>query len=124
MHGHAAGIWLITMRLFQALGAAMLMANSSAILTTSNTHGAGAGVVPEVAMATCLANLNPPLTLEFLDDVSNLHDDTTVGGASTLDQIPVHVRLSSNVETATSNTKLQPSEFVRITARTGSPAVP
>jgi MFS family permease len=33
MHGHAAGIWLITMRLFQALGAAMLMANSSAILT-------------------------------------------------------------------------------------------
>jgi len=33
MHGHAAGIWLIVMRLFQALGAAMLMANSSAILT-------------------------------------------------------------------------------------------
>ncbi|MBW4030588.1 MAG: MFS transporter [Acidobacteria bacterium] len=33
MHGHAAGMWLIIMRLFQALGAAMLMANSSAILT-------------------------------------------------------------------------------------------
>jgi MFS family permease len=33
MHGHAAGLWLIIMRLFQALGAAMLMANSSAILT-------------------------------------------------------------------------------------------
>jgi MFS family permease len=33
MHGHAAGLWLIVMRLFQALGAAMLMANSSAILT-------------------------------------------------------------------------------------------
>ena len=31
--GHAAGIWLIVMRLFQAVGAAMLMANSSAILT-------------------------------------------------------------------------------------------
>src|SRR6202020_2116076 len=31
--GHAAGIWLITMRIFQAVGAAMLMANSSAILT-------------------------------------------------------------------------------------------
>jgi len=33
MQGHAAGIWLITMRLFQGLGAAMLMANSAAILT-------------------------------------------------------------------------------------------
>jgi MFS family permease len=33
MSGHAAGIWLITMRLFQGLGAAMLMANSAAILT-------------------------------------------------------------------------------------------
>jgi MFS family permease len=31
--GHAAGIYLIVMRLFQAVGAAMLMANSSAILT-------------------------------------------------------------------------------------------
>jgi len=33
MHGHAAALWLIVMRLFQALGAAMLTANSSAILT-------------------------------------------------------------------------------------------
>ena len=33
MSGHAAAIWLIVMRLFQAVGAAMLMANSSAILT-------------------------------------------------------------------------------------------
>ena len=33
MSGHAAGIWLITMRIFQGLGAAMLMANSAAILT-------------------------------------------------------------------------------------------
>jgi MFS family permease len=33
MSGHFAGIWLIVMRLFQAVGAAMLMANSSAILT-------------------------------------------------------------------------------------------
>jgi MFS family permease len=33
MSGHIAGIWLIVMRLFQAVGAAMLMANSSAILT-------------------------------------------------------------------------------------------
>jgi MFS family permease len=31
--GHAAGIWLIVMRILQAVGAAMLMANSSAILT-------------------------------------------------------------------------------------------
>jgi MFS family permease len=33
MSGRAAGIWLITMRIFQGLGAAMLMANSAAILT-------------------------------------------------------------------------------------------
>jgi MFS family permease len=33
MTGHAAGVWLITMRIFQGVGAAMLMANSSAILT-------------------------------------------------------------------------------------------
>jgi MFS family permease len=33
MTGHAAGVWLITMRVFQGVGAAMLMANSSAILT-------------------------------------------------------------------------------------------
>jgi len=33
MSGHAAGIWLITMRIFQGFGAAMLMANSAAILT-------------------------------------------------------------------------------------------
>ncbi len=33
MSGHAAGIWLISMRVFQGVGAAMLMANSAAILT-------------------------------------------------------------------------------------------
>lgn len=33
MSGHAAGIWLIVMRLFQGVGAAMLIANSTAILT-------------------------------------------------------------------------------------------
>ena len=33
MSGHAAGVWLITMRLGQGVGAAMLMANSGAILT-------------------------------------------------------------------------------------------
>jgi MFS family permease len=31
--GHPAGIWLIVMRIFQGVGAAMLMANSAAILT-------------------------------------------------------------------------------------------
>jgi MFS family permease len=47
MHGHAAGIWLIVMRLFQAVGAAMLMANSSAILTDAfppNQRGLAMGV--------------------------------------------------------------------------------
>ena len=33
MSGRAAGIWLIVLRLFQGVGAAMLMANSAAILT-------------------------------------------------------------------------------------------
>ena len=33
MTGHAAGVWLITMRIFQGVGAALLMANSAAILT-------------------------------------------------------------------------------------------
>jgi MFS family permease len=33
MSGHAAGVWLITMRIFQGVGAALLMANSAAILT-------------------------------------------------------------------------------------------
>ncbi|HEY1829386.1 MAG TPA: MFS transporter [Acidimicrobiales bacterium] len=33
MTGHAGGIWLIVMRIFQGVGAAMLMANSAAIIT-------------------------------------------------------------------------------------------
>ena len=33
MHGTAAAWWLIAMRILQAVGGAMLMANSSAILT-------------------------------------------------------------------------------------------
>jgi MFS family permease len=33
LSGHAAGIWLIVLRIFQGVGAAMLMANSGAILT-------------------------------------------------------------------------------------------
>ncbi len=47
MTGHAAGVWLITMRIFQGVGAAMLMANSSAILTDvfpSNQRGMALGV--------------------------------------------------------------------------------
>ena len=38
MTGHAAGVWLIVMRIFQGVGAAMLMANSSAILTDVFPH--------------------------------------------------------------------------------------
>ena len=47
MSGHAAGIWLITMRIFQGVGAAMLMANSAAILTDvfpDNQRGMALGV--------------------------------------------------------------------------------
>jgi MFS family permease len=46
-HGHAAGIYLIVMRLFQAVGAAMLMANSAAILTDAfpaNQRGTALGI--------------------------------------------------------------------------------
>jgi MFS family permease len=45
--GHAAGIYLIVMRLFQGIGAAMLMANSSAILTDAfpvNQRGTALGI--------------------------------------------------------------------------------
>src|SRR6201996_8955344 len=47
MSGHAAGIWLIVLRLFQGVGAAMLMANSGAILTDAfpaNQRGMAMGV--------------------------------------------------------------------------------
>jgi MFS family permease len=39
MSGHAAGIWLIVLRIFQGIGAAMLMANSAAILTDAFPRG-------------------------------------------------------------------------------------
>jgi len=63
--------------------------------TASNAHRTRPGAVPEVAMATCLTNLNPPRTLEFLDDLSHLHDDTSVGGVSVFDQVPVHIGIGS-----------------------------
>jgi MFS family permease len=47
MHGSAAAIWLIVMRVFQALGAAMLIANSAAILTDAfpaNQRGLALGI--------------------------------------------------------------------------------
>jgi MFS family permease len=47
MTGHAAGVWLIVMRIFQGVGAAMLMANSAAILTDvfpSDRRGMALGV--------------------------------------------------------------------------------
>jgi MFS family permease len=47
MTGHAAGVWLIVMRVLQGVGAAMLMANSAAILTDvfpSTQRGMALGV--------------------------------------------------------------------------------
>ncbi len=47
MTGHAAGVWLIAMRILQGVGAAMLMANSSAIITDvfpDNQRGMALGV--------------------------------------------------------------------------------
>ena len=42
LSGHPAGIWLIVMRIFQGVGAAMLMANSAAILTDAFPAGSAA----------------------------------------------------------------------------------
>ena len=39
MHGSAAGWWLVVVRIFQGIGAAMLMANSAAILTDAFPAG-------------------------------------------------------------------------------------
>ncbi len=39
MSGYAAGVWLIVLRIFQGVGAAMLMANSAAILTDAFPDG-------------------------------------------------------------------------------------
>ena len=47
MHGVDAALWLIVMRVFQGLGAAMLLANSSAILTDAfppNQRGLALGI--------------------------------------------------------------------------------
>jgi MFS family permease len=47
MSGHAGGIWLIVMRVLQGIGAAMLMANSAAILTDafpSDQRGMAMGI--------------------------------------------------------------------------------
>lgn len=47
MHGTTAGLWLIAMRIFQGVGGAMLMANSSAIITDAfpvNERGLGLGL--------------------------------------------------------------------------------
>ena len=54
MSGHAAGIWLIVLRIFQGVGAAMLMANSGAILTDAfprTNAGMAMGVNQAAAMS-------------------------------------------------------------------------
>ncbi len=54
MSGHAAGIWLITLRIFQGIGAAMLMANSAAILTDAfpaGERGMAMGINQAAAMS-------------------------------------------------------------------------
>jgi MFS family permease len=54
MTGHEAGIWLIVLRIFQGIGAAMLMANSTAILTDAfpqNQRGMAMGINQAAAMS-------------------------------------------------------------------------
>ncbi|MBB2893699.1 MFS transporter [Flexivirga oryzae] len=54
MHGTPAGLWLIAMRIFQGVGGAMLMANSSAIITDAfppNERGLGLGLNMVAAIA-------------------------------------------------------------------------
>jgi MFS family permease len=54
MHGTAGGLWLVAMRIFQGIGGAMLMANSSAIITDAfpvNQRGLGLGLNMVAAIA-------------------------------------------------------------------------
>src|SRR6202453_503703 len=54
MSGSAAGIWLIVLRLFQGVGAAMLMANSAAVLTDAfpaSEMGMAMGINQAAAMS-------------------------------------------------------------------------
>jgi MFS family permease len=54
MHGVAGGLWLVAMRIFQGIGGAMLMANSSAIITDAfpaNERGLGLGLNMVAAIA-------------------------------------------------------------------------
>jgi MFS family permease len=54
MSGTAAGIWLVVMRLFQGVGAAFLIANSTAILTDAfpeNQRGMAVGINQIAAIA-------------------------------------------------------------------------
>ena len=54
MSGRAAGIWLIVLRVFQGVGAAMLMANSAAILTDAfppDERGMAMGINQAAAMS-------------------------------------------------------------------------
>ncbi len=60
MTGHTAGIWLITMRIFQGVGAAMLMANAAAILTDvfpSDQRGMALGVNQAAAFSGTFVGL-------------------------------------------------------------------
>jgi MFS family permease len=60
MSGPAAGVWLITMRIFQGLGAAMLMANSAAILTDafpSHQRGLALGINQAAAFSGAFIGL-------------------------------------------------------------------
>ena len=75
MTGHAAGVWLITMRIFQGVGAAMLMANSSAILTDvfpDNQRGMALGVNQAAAFSGTFIGL-------------------VLGGAAGPDQLAAHL---------------------------------
>lgn len=54
MHGVTAALWLVAMRIFQGVGGAMLMANSSAIITDAfpaNERGLGLGLNMVAAIA-------------------------------------------------------------------------
>ena len=60
MHGSAAAIWLIVMRIFQGVGAAFLVANSAAILTDAfpeHQRGMALGVNPDPGWRSCTREL-------------------------------------------------------------------
>ena len=112
MTGHAAAVWLIVMRIFQGVGAAMLMANSAAILTDvfpDNKRGMAMGVNQAAAFSgtfigLVLGGVLAPLNWRWIFLVS------------------VPIGLFGTVSATSSSTKRAPAARPGSTGRATSPS--